>query len=202
MGTPQIKRVRIAIFASGNGSNAENCILYFQKSAIAEVALVVTNNPQAGVIQRAIKQNVPLRIFSNDAWQNPGHIITQLQSFHIQLIVLAGYLKLIPSEIIQAYPQRIINIHPALLPKYGGKGMYGHKVHASVIANHERETGITIHYANAEYDKGDIIFQKSFPVAADDTAETIEGKVHALEYAFLPKIVEQVAIDILQANNA
>lgn len=197
MDTPQKNKIRIAIFASGNGSNAENCIRYFRNAAIAEVVLVVTNNPEAGVIRRAEKYNVPLRIFNKEAWRNPEHILTQLQSFQIQLIVLAGYLKLIPSEIIQAYPQRIINIHPALLPKYGGKGMYGQKVHASVIANQEKETGITIHYVNEEYDKGDIIFQKSFPVASDDTAETIEKKVHAMEYTYLPKIVEQIAVGIL-----
>lgn len=183
-------KIHIAIFASGSGTNAENCMRYFDNHPVISVSLIVTNNPEAGVIHRAAKFHVPVRIFNTEAWKNPEHVLAVLQTQKINFIVLAGFLKLLPAKIIDAFPQRIINIHPALLPKYGGKGMYGHKVHEAVFANHETETGITIHFVNEEYDKGDIIFQKAFAIDETDTPKSIEEKVRDLEIENLPKVIE------------
>lgn len=188
-------KIRIAIFASGSGTNAENCMRYFKDHSKITIALIVTNNPEAGVIKRAEKYNVPVHILEKNTLKNPEIIITELQSQKINWIVLAGYLKLIPAKLIEAFPQRIINIHPALLPKYGGRGMYGHKVHESVFANKEKESGITIHYVDEHYDNGAIIFQKSFLISETDTPETIEKKVRELEFAFLPEVIERAVLN-------
>lgn len=184
-------KLQIAIFASGSGTNAENCMRYFADHSKIAIALIVTNNPEAGVIKRAEKYNVPVRILENHAMKNPEIIISELQSQKIQWIVLAGYLKLIPTKLIEAFSQRIINIHPALLPKYGGKGMYGHRVHEAVFTNKEKESGITIHYVDEHYDNGDIIFQKSFAISETDTPKSIEKKVRELEMIYLPEVIEK-----------
>ncbi|MEA2105368.1 MAG: phosphoribosylglycinamide formyltransferase [Bacteroidota bacterium] len=183
---------KIAIFASGSGTNAENLIHYFKENKKIEISYIFSNNKNAYVIQRAKNHNIKHYIFSRMEFYNTINILQILQKTNIDFIILAGFLWLIPDYLIKNYPNRIINIHPALLPKYGGKGMYGMNVHEAVLENNEKESGITIHYVNHEYDKGDIIFQAKCPVNKDDTAETIARKVHALEYEHFPKIVEKI----------
>ncbi len=185
------KKWRLAVFASGSGTNAQNLIEHFNKTFDREVVLVVTNNPEAFVIERAKKLGVPCRIFDRQAFRD-GKVLDALKEVKVDFIVLAGFLWLIPRNILRAYPGKIVNIHPALLPKYGGKGMYGHHVHKAVIANGEKESGITIHYVNEEYDKGDIIFQAKCPVKPDDTPDTLAQRIHLLEYEYFPKIVEEL----------
>ncbi|GGD81045.1 phosphoribosylglycinamide formyltransferase [Planktosalinus lacus] len=182
---------QIAVFASGNGSNAENLITYFNNSKIAQVGLVLTNNPDAGVIQRAKRLNVPVCVFSKKELQNSTKVEEALKSHQIDWIVLAGFLLLFPQKIIQSFPNKIINIHPALLPKYGGKGMYGMRVHKTVAENKETETGITIHFVNENYDEGKIIFQSKTDVKRNDTPEDIAAKIHQLEYKWFPKVIEE-----------
>lgn len=194
MGLPPQAKTRISIFASGNGTNAESCMRYFSEHPAIAVALIVTNNPQAGVIQRAAKFSVAVHVLDKAELHDPQKIVGLMQVNRIQWIVLAGYLKLIPAALIDLYPRRIVNIHPALLPKYGGKGMYGHKVHAAVFANGEKKSGITIHIVDAHYDTGDILFQKSFAITDSDTPETIEKKVRRLELKYLPKVVETLIL--------
>jgi phosphoribosylglycinamide formyltransferase-1 len=183
---------KIAIFASGSGTNAENLIHYFKENKKIEISYIFSNNKNAYVIQRAKNHNIKYYIFSRTEFYHTTTILQILQKNNIDFIILAGFLWLIPDYLIKNYPNRIINIHPALLPKYGGKGMYGMNVHEAILKNNEKETGITIHYVNHEYDKGDIIFQAKCPVNKDDTAETIAKKVHALEYEHFPKIVEKI----------
>ena len=186
--------MNIAIFASGNGSNAENIYHYFKKNNLpVTIALIVTNNANAYVIERAKKINVPVEIFSKkDFYEHPEKIIAQLKKYGIEYIVLAGFLLKIHPEIIRAYPNKIINIHPALLPKFGGKGMYGDNVHKAVIEAGETESGITIHYVNEEYDKGEIIAQYKTTVNELDTADTLAEKIHNLEYEFFPETLQKV----------
>ena len=181
----------IAIFASGSGSNAENIIRYFEKSDFVEVALVLSNKKDAFVLERARRFNIPYYIFSKEEWERGDHILQVLAQYHIHLIVLAGFLLKISTPFLQVYPNRIINIHPALLPKYGGKGMYGDKVHQAVLDSREKETGITIHYINEYYDEGGVIFQATCPVSVNDTVAEVARKVHALEYLHYPSIIEQ-----------
>lgn len=178
----------IAIFASGSGSNAENIVHFFNGSPSVRVALILCNNPSAGVIERAERLNVPCVIF-NRTELNDGTVADTLKKYGIDFIVLAGFLWLVPKEIITRYDKKIVNIHPALLPKYGGKGMYGDKVHQSVHAAAEKESGITIHYVDENFDEGDIIFQASVELAPEDTADDIAAKVHALEYKYFPEII-------------
>ncbi len=187
---------KIAIFASGSGTNAENLINFFKGNKKIEISYIFSNNKNAYVIQRAKNHDIKHYIFSRTEFYNTTNILQILQNNNIDFIVLAGFLWLIPDYLIKSYPDRIINIHPALLPKYGGKGMYGMNVHKAVIENNEKETGITIHYINNEYDKGNIIFQAKCPVNKDDTAETIAKKVHALEYEHFPKIVKKIITDL------
>lgn len=183
----------LAIFASGNGSNAENIIRYFKKlNDNIVVKLIITNKPNAYVIQRAIKHNIDYKIFTKPHFQNPIDIIQTLTEYKINFIVLAGFLLLIPKEIIELYPKKILNIHPALLPKYGGKGMYGTNVHNAVLKNKEVESGITIHYVNEKYDEGQIIFQAKCPVFSTDTVESLEERIHVLEYLYYPQIIEKI----------
>lgn len=178
----------IAIFASGAGSNAENIIDFFGNSNQINVALILCNNPSAGVIDRAKRLNVPCVIFTRTEL-NDGTVLGVLKANNIDFIVLAGFLWLVPREIIALYDKKIINIHPALLPKYGGKGMYGDKVHCSVREAQEKESGITIHYVNENFDDGDIIFQASVAILPEDTADDIATKVHALEYKYFPEVI-------------
>ena len=181
---------RIAILASGSGSNAQRIMEHFRGSSLAEVVLVGCDQPEAGVVQRAWDQGVASYLF-NGAHLRDGSVLSELQDQQVDLVVLAGFLRLIPADLVRAFPDRILNIHPALLPNYGGKGMYGHHVHAAVIAAGEVESGITIHRVNEHYDEGTILFQATCPVLPDDTPETLAQRIHALEHAHFPRLVEQ-----------
>lgn len=193
--------VNISIWASGSGTNAENIILKFKNHSFIKVKMIVTNNPDAGVIQRADKLRKTVHIIpKNVLYEKADRVIELLQEEQIDLIVLAGFLLKVPEKIIQHFPNRIINIHPALLPKYGGKGFYGDKVHRAVLENKEKESGITIHYVNEEYDAGQIILQVKCPVNPDDTIESLAKKIHQLEYEYYPKVIEQIAKNIQQTK--
>ena len=183
----------LAIFASGSGSNAENIIRYFAEKPGFRVKKVYCNVPDAYVLERAKKYNVPTQVFNRAEFRNPDIILRQLQEEGTDFIILAGFLWLVPPCITNAYPNRIVNIHPALLPAYGGKGMYGHHVHEAVLAAGEKESGITIHYVNEHYDSGDIIFQATCPVLPDDTPDTLAARVHELEYAHFTRVIEEAA---------
>jgi len=183
---------KIAVFASGSGTNAERIIEHFNKTFDKKVTLVVTNNPRAYVMKRARRLSVPCIVFTRSDLVENNRVMEILEEFGIDFIVLAGFLWLIPLKIIKAYPNRIINIHPALLPKYGGKGMYGMHVHEAVLQNHDSVSGITIHYVNEEYDSGDIIFQATCPVYPDDTPEILARRVHQLEYEHYPIVIGEV----------
>lgn len=186
------KLVRIAIFASGNGSNAENLVHYFRKQKTASVDLVLCNNAKAYVLTRAVDLGIESHIISREDFKQVDGLIELLKSKEIDFIVLAGFLWLIPEPLIDAFPDKIINIHPALLPKYGGKGMYGDYVHQAVSEAGEKESGITIHFVNKAYDQGGIIFQKTVAIDAGESPSKIAEKVHALEYKYFPQIVESV----------
>jgi phosphoribosylglycinamide formyltransferase-1 len=186
----------IAIFASGSGSNAENIIRYFCNHPLIRVTLVATNNPNAYVIGRAKMLAVPVVVFSMKELRN-GVLLNILKLNNIDLIVLAGFIKLVPEQVVNAFPGRIVNIHPALLPAYGGKGMYGNNVHEAVLANGERESGITIHYVNNRYDEGDIIFQAKCEVNPSDTPDTLAQKVHVLEYQHYPRVIESLLTGLI-----
>lgn len=183
---------RIAIFASGSGSNAEKITEYFKNNDKIDVSLILTNNPKAYVLERARRLQVPAVTFNREELRNTDKVIQILKDHKVDFVVLAGFLLLIPENLVEAYPNRIINIHPALLPKFGGKGMYGDKVHEAVKSAGERETGISIHYVNSKYDEGEIIFQAKCPVTEEDTPETVAGKVHQLEYQHYPQVIESV----------
>lgn len=183
---------RIIIFASGSGTNTQNIIEYFQQNKIVKVVLVLSNKEDAKVLERANTLNIPFLSFTKADLCTSNKVLDVLKKEMPDLIVLAGFLLKFPENILQLYPNKVINIHPALLPKYGGKGMYGSFVHESVLANNEAETGITIHYVNENYDEGAIIFQKSVFLTEGDTPETVASKVHKLEYKYFPKIIERV----------
>jgi phosphoribosylglycinamide formyltransferase 1 len=182
---------KLAIFASGSGTNAENIIRHFQNEPHVRVSCVCTNQSDAYVIQRAKNHKIPVFVFSKEEFLQTDIVVNYLINNDIEWIILAGFLWLIPDHILQHYPGRIINIHPALLPKYGGKGMYGNRVHQAVIDQKETLSGITIHYVNPEYDKGQIIFQASCPVLPDDTADTLAARIHELEYRYFPEVIKQ-----------
>lgn len=182
----------IAIFASGNGTNAEALIKHFKENATAQVKLVIYNNAKAGVVQRAEKLNITTHYFPNSAFKTGEELTAFLQENKIDFIVLAGFLAKIPPKLIEAYPNKIVNIHPALLPNYGGKGMYGHHVHEAVIKSKEQQSGITIHFVNNDYDRGDTIFQATCPVLENDTPDQLAERVHTLEYKYFSSIVEEV----------
>ncbi len=183
---------KIAIFASGSGTNAENIIKYFRKAEQNVNFIILSNNPKAKVLERAKQLEVQSFSFDKKDLYENGRVLEILQNFNPDLIVLAGFLWLIPDNLIKSYSNRIINIHPALLPKYGGKGMYGDKVHQAVLQNKEQFSGITIHYINNEYDEGMIIFQSQCPVNEDDTVETLAKKIHELEYKYYPQVIENL----------
>lgn len=182
----------IAIFASGSGSNAQKIMEHFKYSQEAEVSLILTNNPDAYVLQRADNFEVPAHIFDRTEFYETDHIVELLTRMEIDLIVLAGFLWLVPINLIRAFPNKIINIHPALLPAYGGKGMYGDKVHQAVLANKEEESGITIHYVNERFDEGEIIYQSRFKIENGDTLEMVKFKGQQLEHQHFPKVVENL----------
>lgn len=184
---------RIAIFASGSGTNAENLINYFRdKSALAQIAVVVTNNKNAGVINKCKRLAVPVFVISNSNFEHSEALRIFLQKNEIHWIILAGFLRKIDTALINDFPNRIINIHPALLPKFGGKGMHGQHVHEAVIAAKEKESGITIHYVNQNYDEGAIIFQGKCNIENSDTADSLAAKIHQLEQQYFPIIMEQL----------
>ncbi len=182
---------KIVLFASGSGSNAEKIVLHFKTKELAKVVEIFTNNPNAKVLERAKNLNVPAQIFNRQEL-NEGKVLDKLKEIQPDLIVLAGFLWKFPEHIIKEYPNKIINIHPALLPNYGGKGMYGMNVHQSVLNNKEKETGITIHFVNEHYDEGGIIFQKAVNIEDCQTAEEIADKIHILEHHFFPEVIEKL----------
>ena len=182
----------IAIFASGSGTNAENIIKYFSNRKTAKVSLILSNKREAYVLKRAEAHCINSVFFERHDFYDSGKVLKVLLDSKTDFIVLAGFLWLVPQPILDHYPGKIINIHPALLPKYGGRGMYGEKVHKAVIQNHDPESGITIHYVNNVYDAGDIIFQARCKVDKDDTPETLATKVHSLEYRYFPEIIEEI----------
>ncbi len=184
--------IPIAIFASGTGSNAREIIRYFHGSSHlvngrrVEISLVVTNKPQAGVLEIAANANIPTMVLNKEEFFRGGHYLEELKKRDIRFIVLAGFLWKIPPELIRAYPEYILNLHPALLPAFGGKGMYGRAVHGAVIATGQRESGISIHYVDEIYDHGRIFFQASFLLAPDETIDSLTDKIHALEHKHFP----------------
>ena len=182
---------RIAIFASGSGTNAENFFTYFKNSDTVEVALLASNNSTAFALERAKNHGIHTFVFSREEFYSTETVTAFLQKEKIDVIVLAGFLWLIPDYLIHTFPERIINIHPALLPKYGGKGMYGMHVHESVKANNETVSGITIHLVNEVYDQGRILAQEKVELSPSDTPDDIASKVHQLEYDHFPKVVQE-----------
>ena len=184
---------RIVIFASGSGTNAENIIKYFQKSNVANVVRVLSNKKDAKVLDRSNSLNVSCMYFSRNDFYDSDKVLNLLVE-EADFIVLAGFLWRVPENIIKMFSNKIVNIHPALLPKYGGKGMYGMHIHNTVIANKEKETGITIHYVNENYDEGAVILQKKVRVDESDTPESIAKKIHKLEYKYFPKAIEEILL--------
>lgn len=182
---------KLAIFASGSGTNAENLINYFKNSQLANITLVLTNNKNAKVLQRAKKHDIKTLAFSKKELYETDYIVEILKE-KADFIILAGFLWRIPTSIIEVFPNRIVNIHPALLPKYGGKGMYGMRVHETIKENGEKESGITIHYVNERYDEGNIIFQKKIAIGSKDLPNDIATKIHKLEYKYFPIVVENL----------
>lgn len=189
---------QIAIFASGAGSNARQLIRHFQGSSLARVSLIVCNKPGAGVLDIAAEYGIPTLLLDRQLFLNTDTYIKELEARHIDFVVLAGFLWKVPANLVQAFPQRIINIHPALLPKYGGKGMYGNFVHEAVIAAGETESGITIHYVNEFYDEGAPILQERCPITPADTPATLARKIHLLEHQWYPVIVERLLSQLPQ----
>lgn len=187
-----ITKKNIIIFASGNGSNAENLASHFAQSSHIHVKAIFCNNPQAGVIERAKRLNIPLVLFDKKTFIDEQQFIKLLSQYEPDLLVLAGFLWLIPAYLVKIYEGKIINIHPALLPKFGGKGMYGQHVHEAVLANKETEHGITIHWVNEAYDKGNIIFQAKFEITSSDDIHSISKKIAALEMEYYPIAVKRV----------
>jgi len=185
---------KLAIFVSGNGTNMQRIANYFKNHPQIEVNLVVCNNPAAGAIARAESLGIPLLMIDKKSFKNPEYLTDELFKKQIDWIILAGFLWLIPKAIIQAYPNRIINIHPALLPAYGGKGMYGEKVHQAVINNGEKQSGITIHFVNEHYDAGAIIFQQQLDLQANEKSESLAQRIHELEYKHYPEVIEKVVL--------
>lgn len=191
-----MKKKHIAIFASGSGSNAENIIRYFSDSKDIEISLVVSNRSSAYVLERARLLKVPAVVILKEYFNKTDYVLTKLREYQIDFIVLAGFLLHVPDYLIQAYPKAIINIHPALLPRFGGKGMYGDHVHKAVIEAGEKESGITIHYVNEHYDAGTIIYQEKCSIDPSDTYEDVAHKVHELEYKFYPRIIEDTVMQL------
>ena len=183
---------RIAIFASGSGTNAENIIKYFQANKSAEVVLVLSNNPEAFVLNRASELNVKTIIFDKNQLNDSAWALENLSNLEIDLVVLAGFLWKFPPHLLNMFQNKVLNIHPSLLPKYGGKGMYGTHVHKAVVANKETESGITIHYVNEHYDDGAIIFQAKCSVLQTDTFEDVGAKIHQLESNHFPEAIQNI----------
>ncbi|MCG9971082.1 phosphoribosylglycinamide formyltransferase [Christiangramia crocea] len=186
---------KIVIFASGSGTNAENIINYFQNSKNIEVVAVLSNRRSAGALKKAHHLNVRPLLFDKEALYYSHEVLNVLRDIDPDLIVLAGFLWLMPTSILEEFPEKIINIHPALLPKYGGKGMYGERVHKAVIENNEKKSGITIHYVNPVYDEGQVIFQETVLIEENETPESLAAKIHQLEYKHFPEVIQQLLED-------
>ena len=186
----------LALFASGSGSNVENIYEYFKENDNIKVGLVLTDNPNAYVLERAKRLKIPYMCFSYKGTSSDD-ILKVLESYEISHIILGGYLRLIPQKIIRKFKNKILNIHPSLLPKHGGKGYYGEYVHRSVLAGNDKKSGVTIHLVNEEYDKGKVLFQKSIPVLDKDTVSSLSKKIHELEYEFFPQIIEKYILNKL-----
>lgn len=184
----------IALFSSGNGTNAENIVKYFDKSSQINVSMVISNNQNAYVHQRANALNIPSYSFTKEEIMEGTPLLELLSDHNIDYIILAGFLLKVPNTLLENFPKRIINIHPALLPKYGGKGMYGDIVHKKAIEMGDKKSGITIHFVNDKYDEGEIIFQESCDILPEDTFEDVAEKVHKLEYAHFPRIIENIIL--------
>jgi len=188
----KIPPMNVAIFASGNGTNAQRIIEYFSGNPQIKIALVLSNKQDAFVLQRAQRLNVPTFCFTSAELKNTSIVQDKLKEYKIDFIVLAGFMIMVPDSLIEFYRDRVINIHPALLPKYGGKGMFGNHVHESVIEAKEKESGISIHYVNEKYDEGAIIFQAKCAITPTDTPETLATRIHQLEHKYYPEIIEKV----------
>lgn len=188
--------IKIALFASGSGTNAENIANYFKDSKEIEITTILCSSPTAYVLTRAEKLNIPTFVFNKQDFMHTDKVLNYLQEQQIDLIVLAGFLWLVPSTLVEHYSGRIINIHPALMPKHCGKGMYGMKVHREVVDQHDLQSGITIHQVNEKFDDGSILFQATCPVCPSDTAAEVAQKVHQLEYAHFPHVIEEVALGL------
>ncbi|MFY9591339.1 MAG: phosphoribosylglycinamide formyltransferase [Bacteroidales bacterium] len=192
-----MKTINLTLFASGSGTNVENIANYFAKNPQINISCVLCNKPDAYVIERAKKLKLDFLVFNKADFQKNGKVECYLLEKNVNFIILAGFLWLIPEWLIEKYPNKIVNIHPALLPKYGGKGMYGDNVHKAVLENKEKETGISIHYVNKNYDEGDIIFQAKTTIDETDNIESIAQKVHELEYKFYPQVIENILLTLL-----
>lgn len=186
-----MKKTNIVVFASGSGTNAEEIFKYFASHASIAVSGLLTNNPNAMVLSRAEKHHIPSRVFSREEFSDSKYFLSVLKNWDADVIVLAGFLWLLPAYLVDTYPDRILNIHPALLPKFGGKGMYGMHVHRAVLNSGEKESGITIHLVNREYDKGSIIFQTSCTINEEETPESLAAKIHVLEHRYYPAVIEE-----------
>ncbi len=190
------EKVKIALFASGSGTNVENIVKHFSKSSKIEICCILCNKKNAYVVERAKKLEIDYLVFNRADFYNSDKVLNYLKHKNTNLIVLAGFLWLIPTSLIENFLNKVINIHPALLPKYGGKGMYGDVVHQAVFENKEEKTGITVHYVNNKYDEGQIIAQESVKIDSSDTPDSIASKVHELEYKFYPTIIEKIALTL------
>lgn len=187
---------KLAVFGSGAGSNAENICVYFNKSSVIKVVMMCTNRKDAFIVERAKKMKVPMIFTSKNKLENFDDLAKILAKYDVDYVILAGFLLKIPSKMIEKYPKKIINIHPALLPKYGGKGMYGENIYKAVLENKERESGISIHFVNKNYDEGEIIFQQSFRISDDENLESLTTKVRELEMSLFPKIIEKTLLSL------
>ena len=186
--------IKLALFASGNGTNVQQIAEYFADNDKVKVELIIANKKDAYVRQRAKNLGIDELYYGRDSFYNTNIVLEELEKRGIDFIILAGFLWLIPKNLLTSYNNKIINIHPALLPQYGGKGMYGHNVHKAVIANKEKESGITIHYVNEHYDQGQIIFQAKCDISPNDTADDLAAKIHELEKEHFPKVIESIVI--------
>jgi len=187
---------KLAIFGSGAGSNAENICVYFNSSSDIKVVMMCTNRKDAFIVERAKKLKIPMVFTSKTELENFDYLAKILEKYQVDYIILAGFLLKIPSKMIEQYPNKIINIHPALLPKYGGKGMYGENIYKAVLENKETESGISVHFVNQNYDEGKIIFQKSFSLSPDENLESLTAKIHELEQSLFPKIIEKTLFSL------
>jgi phosphoribosylglycinamide formyltransferase 1 len=185
---------KIAIFGSGAGSNAKTICNYFASSTDVKVVFICTNNKNGLIVRRAGELNMPLVYTTKEGLANFSHLQKTLKDYAVDYIILAGFLLKLPFEMVNSYPKKIINIHPSLLPKYGGRGMYGNNVHRAVLENKEFESGITIHFINQNYDEGEIILQKKCPISEVETVESLEKKIRALEFEYFPKTIEKIVL--------